>query len=300
MKITFALSGICLLILPFLTHSVRVSRTHPPADSAESSSWHPSPELTRALSMGYRAAASDFYWMDAVQYYGTPGNMALRMRGLAPILDISTDLDPSFDYPYQFAGQSVPYHDYETHLWYNTKAAIRLLRKGMAAGIQRWQVPWLFGYSLYTFEGAYTEAGEALLTASKRPRAPRYLGSLATRLLAQGDDVGNAIEITRAALAQAPDDRSRDELQGRLDSLRLQQQLDNIDRRLAARKTSGLAAKTDQDLIEAMSPDGLPADPFGGHFGIDPVTGKARSSSEAHLLRLHIHPGSPPIERTFD
>lgn len=272
---------------------------HGPSRDADLSSWRPAPTTLRGISFGFRAVASDFYWLSAIQYFGTAGNEQVWYRGLIPLLEAVTDLDPNFDYPYQFAGQCVPYHD-PGGLWYNTGAAIDLVHKGVAVGVQRWQVPWVLGYLLYTYRGAYAEAGQSMAQAARLPGAPAYLGSLAARLLAQGDQLETAIEITRSALAEAPDERERSQIEERLEALILQQEIETLNTKLGARRAAGLAARTDEDLVEAAAPGGLPADPFGGKFFIDRDTGRVRSSSEDRLLRIHIHPGAPPIEKVFD
>ena len=137
-----------------------------------------------------------------------------------------------------------------------------------------------------------------MLEASRRPHAPAYLESLATRLLAQGDKIETAIATTRVALAEAVEDRTRTELQTRLNALLLQQALEQLDRQLDQRRAAGLPTRTEQDLLDAVAPVGLPEDPFGGRFSIDPATGKARSTNEDKLLRVHIHPGALPVEKS--
>jgi tetratricopeptide (TPR) repeat protein len=297
MKTALAGAALCLVLLVPFARSI-----HPVQELAEDQDAlvHStlSPTFLRALAMGFRAAGSDSYWLGVIQYYGTRSSEKHRYRGMTPLLEVTTDLDEKFDYPYQFAGQSLPYHDVDSDLWYNTDSAIALLQKGVAAGVTRWQVPWLLGYCLYTYRGDYAEAGKAILMASKMPRAAAYLGELATRLLAQGDQTEIAIETTTQALAQAEDVRTHADLETRLNALLLQQALEKIERRLEARRAAGLPET--QDLAEAMGPEGLPTDPFGGHFSIDAKTGKARSSSEDRLLRIHVHPGSPPVEKTYD
>jgi hypothetical protein len=238
--------------------------------------------LARALTFGFQQLVADYYWLAAIQYYGTYTNDALAYSGLPDILEQATDLDPLFDYAYQFAGQSCPSRDRESHVWHNIRATARLLQKGIDAGVTRWQVPWLLGYTLYTFQGDYAAAGQAMKLAAQRPGAPRYLGSLATRLLAQGGEIDTAVMFTQDALSQTNDPRVRAELEDRLRSLQLQSDL--------------LALNTPGERGSAPPPQ---IDPYGDPYVRQP-DGTFVSKNASHLLHLQIHPDAPLTEPFAD
>jgi hypothetical protein len=258
------------------------------------------PASQRTLAFGFTALLSDWYWLQAIQYYGTPANRAEHFRGLAELLDLTTNLDPDFDYAYQFGGVSLPYHDETDKLWYNTAAAIRLLQKASSTHVSRWQVPWELGYNLYTFRGDYTEAGKAIAIAAKRANAPPYLESLALRLLAQGGELATALELTRAALSQAKEDREKTELQQRILALLLQQDLTKLNAAVDTLRARGRKPDSIQELFGVDGLTSIPDDPFGGQFEIDQQTGEVRSQHADKLLRLHVHPGEPAVERVAD
>ncbi len=259
-----------------------------------------SEDVARALTIGYRAVASDLYWLEAIQYFGTPSNADRRFRGLSSLIDRSLAFDPDYDYIYQFAEEVLPYHDVTAHLWYNTEDAIRIGRKGMAVESPRWQIPWLLGYNLYTFRGEYAHAGQVMEEAARRPHAPPYLASLAARLLAQGDDVETAILLTRAAVANAHDGRVRDELADRLKSLELQVELSKLNDAFSAARREGRGVSRLEDLLGIAGLTAIPRDPFGGIFHCDQAHGKITSDHQDHLLRIHVHPGEPAVEPVAD
>ena len=223
---------------------------------------------------------------------------------------IDTDLDPDFDYVYQFGGETIPFHEPSVNLWFNTKQSIALLGKGVEHHVQRWEVPWLLGYSLYAYWGRYADAGRAMTAAAdlidavgQRAEArfapPKYIRSLAVRLLAQGGDLETAIVATQLALAQSTDERARDELDQRLKSLVLQKDLDLLNRALEASTQSGQTIRNLGNLVRVGSLSSVPPDPFGGEFYIDAAS-KVRSTHESLLLKVYVHPGQQAIEPTAD
>jgi hypothetical protein len=296
----FLLSAALLAATVVLQPRVWALPATPTATSRAAPSPDPIPARLRRLgAFGYSKILADWVWLKAIQYYGSRENQKYRYNGLAPLLDEVTDLDPTFEYAFQFAGQSVPYHDENTGLWHNTNAAIALLRKGASAAPSRWQIPWLLGFNLYTFQGNYVEAGRAMEHAAHLPGAPPFMNSLAARLLVQGSDVDTAIFITQSALSDASDERTKDDLETRLKSLILQRDLDQLNAALAER--SKVAPVTSlSELVGAAGVSSIPPDPFGGHYALDQTSGTVTSTHHDKLLRLYVHPGSPAIEPVAD
>jgi hypothetical protein len=268
-----------LFLEPLRRASARVPLLEPSASLADARL--PAP-IARALTFGFQSLAADYYWLAAIQYYGDFRNDSEAFRGLPGILEQATDLDPLFGYAYQFAGQTCPSRDRENHVWHNILATTALLQKGIDAGVDRWQVPWLLGYTLFTFQGDYAAAGKAMRLAAELPQAPRYLGSLATRLLAQGGETETAIAFTKGALAQTSDPRVRAELEDRLRSLQLQEDLLALNRR-GDQRTSPLPE----------------IDPYGDPYIRQP-DGTFVSKNASHLLHLQLHPGEPSTETFAD
>ena len=64
-----------------------------------------SPKLLKRLSLGYDGLLADVYWTRAVQYYGgSHHEKTARYELLAPLLNITTQLDPHLIPAYQFGG----------------------------------------------------------------------------------------------------------------------------------------------------------------------------------------------------
>jgi hypothetical protein len=254
--------------------------------------------VLRTASAGYEAVMSDWYWLEAIQYFGSPGNAAVHYRGLSSYLEAASDLDPEFDYVYQFAGEAVPARDESSKVWYNTGAAITLLEKGMQSQSTRWQIPFLLAYLLYTFRGDYVSAGHYLEQAADRPKAPAYLGGFAAKLLAQGGSLDTAIEFAEAQLQRTIDERTHDELEERLRALYLQSDLATLNRAAQARLATGQPLRRVDDLVGYAGVTQVPVEPFGGKFLI--ADDKVTSTDDDKLLHLFVHARDSLVEPSAD
>src|SRR5690242_3635408 len=78
---------------------------HPGGDVAQDVLYIPSARALRAMSLGYDGLAADIYWTRAVQYFGRRHQSeAMSYPLLAPLLQLTTDLDPHMIVAYQFGG----------------------------------------------------------------------------------------------------------------------------------------------------------------------------------------------------
>ena len=254
----------------------------------------------RSAALGFSAVEADYDWLRAIQYYGSFMSNEERNRGLVPLLREAASQDPDFGYLFQFAGQALPFRDQKTGNWYNTGVTIDLLERGVESRSNRWQIPWLLAYCLYTFRGDYADAGRYMQLAAERPKAPAYLHGMAIRLLAQGAQVQTAIEMTRSALSQAKEEKQRVALEDRLKSLRLQEALERLQTAARERSRLGLPINVISDLIGYSGLVRLPQDPFGGRFEWNSARKQVVTTSANHLLHLYVHPGEPAIEKAVN
>lgn len=127
----------------------------------------PSGKFIKEASLGYQQLAADVTWFSAVQYYGGYRKEMHDLSYFEGLIDIVTDLDPHFVFPYVF-GAVVLSQDLE-----DISDAIALLKKGMAHNPQAWEIPFEAGFLYYT-------------DARNPDMAARYF-DLASRLPGGGD-----------------------------------------------------------------------------------------------------------------
>jgi tetratricopeptide (TPR) repeat protein len=183
-------------------------------------------------SLGFKGLAADWYWMRSLQYVGRKfinldeniqlDNMSqLNLKLLAPLLDAATTLDPQFPEPFQYAAVVLPSVDRD--------AAIRIIRKGIAANPSAWRLYHNLGY-IYWQERDFNAAREAYSQGAALPGAPPWMEVMKGRMAGEGGSRETAREIYTRMYEEAADDKVKDMARKRL------MQLDWLDERDALRR----------------------------------------------------------------
>ncbi len=127
----------------------------------------PSGKFIEQTSLGYRELAADWIWFQAVQYYGGYAKGQHDLAYFHGLIDIVTDLDPYFSFPYIF-GAVVLSQDMG-----DLERGVQILRKAMRQNPLDWRYPFEIGFLYYVI-------------ARDSERAARYF-ELAARLPGAGD-----------------------------------------------------------------------------------------------------------------
>lgn len=237
--------------------------------------WLPSGEVVRTASFGQRLLLADLYWLGTVQYMGeTLLAKAQRWEALYPLADIVTDLDPRFGYAYQVAGSNL------AGLAHRYDEAERILQKGMKNLPERWSLPFVHATNKFLYEEDWAEAARYARRAAEVGNKP-HLALLAANLsaLANTDDEYRAsVDFIDQMLTQTDTPELREQLEGRRTRILAFQALARLEGAIAAfRERTGRLPALLTELVPVELP-GLPADPSGGAFVYDPVTGAVKSS----------------------
>ena len=131
-------------------------------------------KLLRKLSLGYDALLADIYWTRTVQYNG-----GVLERGesdfslLAPLLDVTTDLDPRLDVAFQygaiFLSEKVPAGAGRPD------QAIALERKGIALNPSNYRLYYNLGFVYYWYLRDYKTVAQTFWEGSKVPGAMPWM-----------------------------------------------------------------------------------------------------------------------------
>jgi tetratricopeptide (TPR) repeat protein len=186
----------------------------------------------RRASLGFNGLAADWYWMRSLQYVGhkilnAKTNIQLddlsqlNLNLLAPLLDVTTTLDPEFEEPYEYAAAVLPAID--------VQEAIRIIRKGIAANPSAWRPYQYLGY-IYWQQRDFQAASKAYGEGAKLPGAPHWMEAMKARMAAEGGSRNLAREIYSRMYEQAGDNSVKEMARRRL------LQLDSWDQRDALRK----------------------------------------------------------------
>src|SRR3954468_22223116 len=99
----------------------------------------PSPKLLKFMSLGYTGLVADIYWTRVVQYFGSKHQVGSRQyQLLAPLLDITTTLDPHLIVAYQFGSTFLAQKPPEGAG--QPEIAVDLIEHGIQANPDTWQL----------------------------------------------------------------------------------------------------------------------------------------------------------------
>lgn len=182
----------------------------------------------KGYALGTEGLIADWYWMRALQYLGNKiienpqartslDNLnALNPRLLYPYLDNATALDPRFISAYEFGATVLPAIDKEQ--------AIKLLKKGIEANPDNWQIFHYLGY-IYWRLGEYEKASEIYAEGAKTPNAPKFMQMMVAKTKTEGGSRETARAIYQQMYAEAQDAQTKENAELRL------LELDSLDER---------------------------------------------------------------------
>lgn len=274
--------------------AMRETRYPAPAAAADSV-YVTSGTAVRRLSIGYSALASDLYWIRAIQYYGGT-KLKLPAGGdasqdaypsLYPMLDLTTTLDPRFNIAYRFGAifLAEPYPAGAGR----PDLALALLEKGLRETPDKWEYMQDAGFVHYWWRQDYRAAADWFRRASEVPGAPWWLKSLAANTVAQGGDRRSSRLMWQSLRESAEIDWLRSDAERRLLQLDALDQIDNLQAILARAATNGVTPLTWTALARARVLPGVPVDPTGAPYVIDP-SGRVVLSPTSTLFPLPTEP----------
>ncbi len=217
-----------------------------------------------------------------------PSSRRRRTRTTAsciPLLDITTTLDPRFNIAYRF-GAILLSEGYPNGPG-RPDEAIALLEKGIRESPQKWEYYLDAGFVHYWWRRDSRAAADWFLRGSKLSTAPNWLGPLAASALADGGDQ-LAARVLWTQLAQTAEQEwmrrtARIRLQ-QLDAVAVIDQLQPIVNSFydkAQRFPTGW-----NEMVQAGLVRGIPLDPTGVAYALDPVSGAIDVARDSTLFPL--------------
>jgi hypothetical protein len=156
-----------------------------PAATLEETLYVRSPRVVRAAALGFEGLAADVYWTRAVQYFGEHrAHNATRFDLLAPLLELTTDLDPHLIVAYQFG--SIFLAEKPPQGAGDPDAAVRLVQKGIEKNPTEWRLYYDLGFIHYMDRHDVIAAAEAFQKGAEVPGAMPWMKVMAATLQAKG------------------------------------------------------------------------------------------------------------------
>lgn len=236
-------------------------------------------------ALSFKPLLADIYWIRAVQYFGghhieaqqtqeAGGAASSHYDLLYPLLDVTTTLDPQFNIAYRFGSiflaEGYPNGPGQPEL------AVKLLDKGFAANPTKWQYVYDKAFVYYWAVKDYKASAHWFAEAAKIKGSPSWMPGLAAFMLGQGGDRRSSRFLWQQIHDTAEQQYMRDSATFHLTALDLADEADRLSAVLDRyRAQTGLQVMDFAPLVQAGWLRGVPTDPDGVPFVVNPQNGRA-------------------------
>ncbi len=237
--------------------------------------------VLKKVSLGYDSLLADIYWTRAVQYYGGKRrDHDPNFQLLAPLLDVTTTLDPHLLVAYKFGAiflaEPPPKGAGRPDL------AVNLIRRAIVNNPEDWRLWSDLGFIYYWDMKDYKKASEAYREGSLRPGARDWMKVMAAKIAEEGGSRQTSRFLWEQLYLSTSDPNIRKNALEHLQSLRAEQDAEQLERLAAQfRQRFGRFPASVRELVESGILPGAPLDPAGYPYVLTP-DGQA-----------HINPSSP-------
>jgi len=262
-RVTVAASSLliaCLLSSVFLLRQVDQMRT---GATLQEVLYITSPKMLKRLSLGYDGLLADIYWTRAVQYFGSHHQAGANHYALlAPLLEITTALDPHLLVAYEFGSNFLaPAPPNGAGL---PDRAIALDQFGIRNNPNEWRLYYDLGFIYYMDVKDYAKAADAFATGSRVPNAHPFLRLLAAQMAQHAGEIQTARMLWVATYKTTQDGNIRANAMAHLRALQVDEDVTNLEALMAVyqRKAGHLPSSFSEMQMAGML-RGVPVDPLG-------------------------------------
>src|SRR5258706_6265074 len=225
----------------------------------------------KRMSLGYTGLMADLYWTRAVQYYRSKHHNEAdpHYELLAPLLNLTTDLDPKLRVAYEFGASFLAPKSPEGAG--QPDEAVALLEKGIRANPQVWQLYHALGFVHYKGRQDYMAAAHAFLRGSALPHAHPFLKVLAAQIAQKGGEIETSRMLWTMTFDSSDDKMIKDNAANHLLALQAEQDLDGLTKIIDLyRQKAGHNPQSWREMYAANLLPGVPVDPAGFPYVLAP------------------------------
>jgi tetratricopeptide (TPR) repeat protein len=227
-----------------------------------------SPRLLKRMSLGYNGLLANIYWTRAVQYFGNKHHEGARRYDLlAPLLEITTELDPNLLVAYEYGanflspkppnGAGMP------------SRAIDLEEFGIRHNPDSWRLYYNQGFIYYTELKDYARAADAFARGSKTPNAHPFLAVMAAKMAEHAGDLQMARMMWSTTYESSQDKAVKANAGAHLRALQVDEDVSILEKLVSSyKRQTGRLPASFSDLMSAGLLRGVPLDPFGHPYKI--------------------------------
>lgn len=241
-----------------------------PEAAAEDALYFSSPKVIRRASLGFDGLMACVYWTRAVQYFGRRhSNRELSYNELAPLLEITTTLDPKMLAPYQFGASFLAPKPPDGAG--EPERAIHLMEYGIQHNPDDWQLYYNLGFVYYTELKDYKKASDAFARGSRVPNSQPFMKVMAAQMAEHGGDLRTARMLWSATFETAREKSVRENAAEHLRGIQVDDDVDNL--QAAVTRFGERTGRLPDNMSELTAAEHLPpnpADPDGDPYVLTP------------------------------
>ncbi|MGA2335797.1 MAG: hypothetical protein WA383_03960 [Terriglobales bacterium] len=272
----------------------------PRATVAQEALYVRSSTVLRRMSLGYTGLLADIYWTRAVQYFGERHhNGSSDFRLLAPLLEVTTELDPKLLPAYQFGANFLaPKPPNGAGL---PGSALFLMKYGIEHNPDQWRLYYNLGFLYYTEFKDYAKAADAFAQGAKLPVTSEYMPILAARMAQHAGEFDTARMLWRTTYESTKDAQIRENAALHLLALQVDEDVTRLEQVVEKyREQTGRLPASMGDLERAGLIHGTPADPKGRPYSLTPDGRiEVQDSESLFFITKGLPPGAAPPQPPY-
>jgi hypothetical protein len=229
-----------------------------------------SPTVIKRASLGYDGLAACIYWTRTVQYFGYRHHYyATSYNLLAPLLEITTHLDPHLIVAYEFGSSFLAPRP--PHGAGQPERAVALMKYGIEHNPDNWRLYYDLGFVYYMELHDYKDAAEAFDRGAKLPNAHPFMKIFAAQMAQHAGEYQTARMLWSATYQTAQDQQIRQNAIEHLRALRVDEDVDHLqDAVTRFGERTGRLPENIGELVSAEGLPGVPVDPDGHPYKMTP------------------------------
>jgi tetratricopeptide (TPR) repeat protein len=254
-----------------------------------------SSKVLRRLSLGYTGLLADIYWTRAVQYFGQQHHIGSSdFRLLAPLLEVTTELDPKLLPAYEFGANFLaPKPPNGAGL---PGSALALMKYGIEHNPDRWRLYYNLGFLYYTELKDYAKAADAFAQGAKLPVSNAFMPILAARMAQHAGEFDTARMLWFTAYQSTKEAQVRENAVQHLRALQVDEDVTNLEQVVKKyRVKTGQLPLSMGDLERVGFIHGTPADPRGQAYKLMPDGRiEVQDPKDLYFITKGLPPGAEP------
>jgi len=234
-----------------------------PQATIEDALFVTSPKVLKRASLGYDGLLADIYWTRVVQYFGfRHHNHAQSYDLLAPLLEITTHLDPHLVVAYEFGASFLAPAPPDGAG--QPERAIQLMEYGIRNNPDNWKLYYDLGFVYYINLEDYKKAAAAFAQGAQIPNAHPFLRLMAAQMAQHAGEYGTSRMLWTATYQNTEDREIRANAVEHLRALRVDEDVTHLQEAVTrfGERTGRLPASM-AELVAAEQLPGIPVDPDG-------------------------------------